>query len=149
MPQSLDFVPVHFVFSTRNRDPFLNPFWASDCHAAIGQAVERAGARLMAAGGVADHVHLLVSIGRVCTLADLVKVAKHAGHAWITSRGLVPDFAWQRGYAALAVGVDGLAAVRRYIANQAEHHASLSFQDECRALLAQHNIEWDERYVWD
>ena len=36
-----------------------------------------------------------------------------------------------------------------YIAGQEEHHRKLSFQDEVRALLRRHEIEWDERYVWD
>ena len=148
MPQSLDSVTVHFIFSTRNREPFLHPDWAAECHSAIGQDLERGGARLLAAGGVADHVHVLVSIGRVNTIAELVKIAKRAGHSWVTTRKLVPDFAWQRGYAAFAVGVDGLPAVRHYIAAQAEHHATVTFQDECRTLLKRHEIEWDERYVW-
>jgi len=39
--------------------------------------------------------------------------------------------------------------VTRYIAQQEEHHKTVSFQDELRALLRKHNLEWDERYVWD
>ena len=30
-----------------------------------------------------------------------------------------------------------------------QHHKKMSFQDELRALLGKHDIEWDERYVWD
>jgi putative transposase len=39
--------------------------------------------------------------------------------------------------------------LRRYIANQREHHRRLSFQDEFRALLVKYEIEFDERYMWD
>lgn len=39
--------------------------------------------------------------------------------------------------------------VKRYIANQNEHHRKLSFQDEVRALLTKHDVEWDERYIGD
>ena len=39
--------------------------------------------------------------------------------------------------------------VKQYIARQEEHHRKLSFQEELRALLRRHEIEWDERYVWD
>jgi hypothetical protein len=39
--------------------------------------------------------------------------------------------------------------VRSYIAGQAEHHRTQSYQDELRALLKRHNVEFDERYMWD
>jgi hypothetical protein len=39
--------------------------------------------------------------------------------------------------------------VQRYIAGQEGHHRRLSFQDEFRRLLEKHQIEYDERYVWD
>jgi hypothetical protein len=29
------------------------------------------------------------------------------------------------------------------------HHRKIGFQEELRALLRKHEIEWDERYVWD
>jgi hypothetical protein len=35
------------------------------------------------------------------------------------------------------------------IAGQEEHHRKVSFQDELRALLKRHEVEWDEKYVWD
>jgi hypothetical protein len=39
--------------------------------------------------------------------------------------------------------------VAEYIARQEEHHHAMTFQDELRALLRKHGIEFDERYVWD
>jgi putative transposase len=39
--------------------------------------------------------------------------------------------------------------VKRYIANQVDHHRNMTFQDEFRAICSQHDVEWDERYVWD
>jgi len=32
---------------------------------------------------------------------------------------------------------------------QEKHHKKISFQDELRALLRKHNLDWDERYLWD
>ena len=49
----------------------------------------------------------------------------------------------------LSVSQSNLDQVRDYTANQEEHHRKLSFQDELRALLRKHELEWDERYVWD
>ena len=149
MPQSLDFIPVHIIFSTRNREPYLAPNWAGECYAVMATALAGAGAKQLAVGGVADHVHLLVSVGRVSPLSELVRTCKVTAHNWIGSKRLAADFAWQRGYAAFGVGIDTLPAVKHYLATQAEHHSRVSFQDECRELLARNGLEWDERYVWD
>jgi hypothetical protein len=59
------------------------------------------------------------------------------------------DFYWQTGYGAFSVSQSNVGQVRDYIANQDEHHRRISFQDEMRALLIRHEIEFDERYVWD
>ncbi len=42
-----------------------------------------------------------------------------------------------------------LEEVKNYIESQEEHHRKLTFQDELRALLRKHEIEFDERYIWD
>jgi hypothetical protein len=39
--------------------------------------------------------------------------------------------------------------VTEYIAKQEEHHQVKSFQDEFRAMLKKHRIDWDEKYVWE
>ena len=40
-------------------------------------------------------------------------------------------------------------SVDTYIRNQEQHHAKLSFQEEYRIICQKHEIEIDERYVWD
>jgi REP element-mobilizing transposase RayT len=99
---------------------------------------------------MADHMHLLCSLDKQTSVAELVREIKSNWSKWIhltfSQRG---DFAWQSGYGAFAVSFSNLGAVRRYIANQAEHHRTGSFQDELRALLKRHQIELDERYIWD
>jgi hypothetical protein len=59
------------------------------------------------------------------------------------------DFEWQGGYADFSVSQSNLEQVKQYIAGQEEHHRNIGFQDELRALLRKHEIEWDEKYVWD
>jgi hypothetical protein len=69
---------------------------------------------------------------------------------WLKEQGRdYLDFQWQGGYADFGVSQSNLEKVTRYIFNQEDHHKKLSFQDELRALLRKHNLEWDERYVWD
>ena len=68
---------------------------------------------------------------------------------WLKEKYLLLDFEWQGGYADFSVSQSDLDQVTKYIASQEEHHRKVSFQDELRALLQQHHVEWDERYVWD
>jgi len=39
--------------------------------------------------------------------------------------------------------------VVRYIANQKEHHKTLSYKEEVLKFLQEYNIDYDERYLWD
>ena len=38
--------------------------------------------------------------------------------------------------------------VRRYIANQEDHHKKRTFKEELVGLLQVHGIEYDEWYLW-
>jgi len=58
-------------------------------------------------------------------------------------------FFWQRGYGAFSVSPSQLKAVPQYVEGQPEHHRTRTFQEEYRALLRRHGIDFDERYVWD
>ena len=87
---------------------------------------------------------------RAIAQAEWVKKLKRVSNLWLQEQGSdYADFQWQGGYADFSVSQTNLAEVKRYIAGQAEHHRKLSFQDELQALLRRHEIEWDERYVWD
>src|SRR2546427_5291599 len=55
----------------------------------------------------------------------------------------------RRSCAVNSVSQSNLPEVSQYIAAQEQHHKKMSFEDELRALLRKHNIEWDERCVWD
>ena len=150
MPQSFAAVHLHVVFSTRLREPLIDADLLPRLHQYLGGAVGGTGCLAMSVGGVADHVHLLISLTRTSTIADMVRDVKAASSRWV--RESFPDragFAWQNGYAAFAVCHDRLPAVRRYIANQAEHHRTATYQDELRQFLTVHGLTWDERYVWD
>jgi putative transposase len=149
MPQSLVCLPVHFVFSTKGREPWIRDEWASRLHEYIGGIAHAEKCQLLAAGGMPDHVHLLISLGRTITVADLMRVVKANSSKWVHETFVGSPFAWQNGYGGFAVEYDRIEVVRAYVARQAEHHASRSFQDEYRILLGGHGMEWDERYVWD
>jgi putative transposase len=150
MPQSFAAVQLHVVFSTKNREPYITPDLAPKLYGYMHGIVGPGPGILLAAGGVADHVHLLVALGRQTSIAELVRLVKCNSSGWVhdTFPGH-QDFAWQNGYGAFSVSRSHRDPVKHYIETQAEHHTKLSFQDEFRELLRRHDLEWDERYVWD
>lgn len=101
-------------------------------------------------GGYVDHVHLLVGLSRTITIAKLVEQIKTETSKWAKgSENCSPLFSWQSGYAAFSVSHSKCGDVDAYIRHQAKHHEKLSFKDEFRALCRRHQIQIDERYVWD
>ena len=80
--------------------------------------------------------------------AEWVKELKRVSNEWIQKEGIA-DFQWQAGYAGFSISQSNLEQVSAYIMRQEEHHKKTSFQDELRALLRKHQMEWDEKYLWD
>jgi len=151
MPQSLSSVYLHLVFSTKDRRPFLrDESIRGEMHSFLGGISRKLDCPPILVGGVEDHVHLFARHGRTITQADWVKELKRGSSIWMKERDTdLPDFAWQSGYGVFSVSTSNVDAVTEYIARQEEHHRKSTFQDEFRAMLRKHQIEWDERYVWD
>ena len=151
MPQSLSAVYIHLVFSTKERRPFLRDTGVrAALHAYMGGISKTLECPPLIVGGVDDHVHLLCRFGRTITQAEWVKEVKRISNGWLKEQGPeYSDFEWQGGYADFSVSQSNLEQVTQYIAGQEEHHRKVNFQDELRALLRRHEIEFDERYVWD
>jgi putative transposase len=151
MSQSFTAIYVHLVFSTKGRHPwFTDPKLREELHHYLGGISNSLGCPIRIVGGVADHVHLLGCLGKVMSPADWVKELKRVSNLWLKEKGpAFKGFEWQRGYGAFSVSHSNVDEVIEYIANQEQHHRKFNFQDELRALLKRHNIEWDERYIWD
>lgn len=151
MPQSLSAVYIHLVFSTKERRPFLRDRAIRESlHAYLGGISKTLDCPPIIVGGIEDHVHLLARFGRTITQAEWVKELKRVSNLWLKEQGRTyADFQWQGGYAAFSVSPSNIERVKTYITKQDEHHRKPNFQDELRALLRKHNVEWDERYVWD
>ena len=150
MPQSFACLHYHLIFSTKERAPLLVGDFPSRLYAYIGGVLRNEHGTLVAAGGMPDHVHLLVSLGRESSLSDVVRQIKSSSSRWIHET--IPDlrrFAWQAGYAAFAVSYSHIDTVKRSIATQADHHRNVTFQEEFLAFLRRHDLEFEERYLWD
>jgi REP element-mobilizing transposase RayT len=148
MPQSLSAVYIHLIFSTKDRTPLVPDHITTDFYSYIGGIARNEKCVSLATGGMADHIHLLVSLSREIAIAELVRTIKAASSKWMHDHGR-HDFQWQAGYGAFSVSRSNLNEVRAYIARQKEHHLDTSFREEYLTFLKRHDIEFDERYLWD
>ena len=150
MPQSHSKVILHIIFSTKNRESWIDPAIRPRMHAYLAEICRDLGAQAFRLDGVADHVHIVTTLPRTLSEAQMVEQAKKTSSKWI--KVLEPryrGFSWQRGYGAFSVSVSQLDAVLQYLHTQEEHHRTRTFQQEYRELLCRHGIEFDEQYVWD
>lgn len=150
MPQSLSRILVHVVFSTKNREPSLSTAVRPALFGYLAAVGRDVGCEVFRVGGVADHVHLAIDLGRTVAIADFVKKVKQTSSVWLKEQSGGPGhFEWQAGYGSFSVGQSQLNALLRYIDRQEVRHRKETFQDEYRALLARYGTTPDERYVWD
>jgi REP element-mobilizing transposase RayT len=150
MPQSLSKVIVHIIFSTKDREPWLDSEVRPRMHAYLATICRDLGAEYVRVGGVSDHIHLVTTLPRTLSQAQLIEQIKKTSSKWIKAiDARYRNFFWQRGYGAFSVSPSQLEAVLQYIDTQQEHHRTRSFQEEYRKLLRRHGVDFDERHVWD
>ena len=149
MPQSFTCLHHHIIFSTKNRLPQITPDLKTRLYAYLGGIIANRECTLLAAGGIADHIHLLVAIQPQVALSNLLRDIKSNSSKWI--HDTFPEhraFAWQDGYSAFAVSFSNIEQVRKYLAIQEEHHQRRTFQEELIDFLRRHEIPYDDRYIW-
>jgi REP element-mobilizing transposase RayT len=150
MPQSLSSILIHLIFSTKNREPFLTREIEAELYPYMASIFKALKSPALIINGTTDHVHTLLSLSRVVTIADLVEEVKTESSKWIKGKGRqFRNFHWQSGYGAFSIGQSHVPLVKRYIKRQKEHHRRVTFQDEYRKFLKAYEVEYDERYVWD
>jgi REP element-mobilizing transposase RayT len=150
MPSSYTCLRYHLIWSTKHREPLISDDVRAPLFQYMGGILRGHGGKLLAAGGMPDHVHLLADISKQQTLADALRDLKANSSGWIHETfPNLSGFAWQTGYGAFTVSYSNADGVKQYIANQAEHHRVRTFQEEFVEFLKRHGIEYDERYLWD
>ena len=150
MPGTYTNLLYHLVFSTKGRFPFIGQELQPDLHAYMGGIVRGEGGILLEIGGMPDHVHLFAKFKPTVSISGLLNKIKANFSKWVNEeRFKLRKFGWQDGYAAFSVSESHVEAVRQYIQGQEQHHRGQSYQDEFRALIDRHGIEYDERYLWD
>ncbi len=132
---------IHCIFSTKARKDLIpTELIPTLCKylAGIGRNLR---IPVLAAGGISNHVHLLIALPPDMPVAKAVQVLKANSSRWLREHGL--EFAWQEGYGAFSVSSSNRDAVKAYIEHQAEHHRKRTFEVEFEAILRKSGMASD------
>ncbi len=112
---------LHLVWATYQREPLLVGDVENLVHACIRAEAQRMKCRILALGGIADHVHLAVQPPSTLSPAQITRQIKGASSSFANDQGIA--FKWQAGYGGFSLSRPYLKAATPYIENQKRHHA--------------------------
>lgn len=150
MPGTYTQILLHIVFSTKHRTPWIDEPVAKRLYPYMGGIIRGEKGTLCDIGGIEDHLHLYLRWRADMSVSDLMRIVKGQSSKWMHET--FPDlgaFAWQEGYSAFSVSKSQEGAVKAYINGQREHHKKEDSKGELLRMLRLHEVEFDERYVFD
>ncbi|QEG37300.1 IS200/IS605 family transposase [Bythopirellula goksoeyrii] len=135
MPQSLTKLYAHLIFSTKNRQPYIDESIRPRVHGYLATVVRNIDSPWVVVGGVADHVHILFDMGKLHAPLEFVEHVKRESSKFVkTLDPKYKSFYWQRGYGMFSVGPAHRGEAEEYVRNQEKHHHKKTFQEEFRSF---------------
>lgn len=136
-------VYIHFVWSTKNREPFLKTLEIREkMWRHIIENSRKKGIFIDFINGHIDHCHCLISIGAEQTISKIMQLIKGESSFWFNKQNLISEnFQWQEEFFAVSVSQSQLNIVRNYIKNQETHHQKKTFQDEYDEFITKFGFE--------
>ena len=138
----------HIVFATKYRKPTIEKCQKKRLFAYIFQLLTNKKCHLYRINGVEDHIHILTHIHPTISISALVKDIKVSTSIFLKKELIFKNFdGWQEGYGAFSEAIKSKDRLINYIKNQEKHHEKKSFFDEYKALLEEHEIVFDEKFL--
>jgi putative transposase len=141
---------IQVVFAVQGRQSLISSVWKEELYKYITGIITNHGQKLIAIGGVSDHIHILIGFKPNFEISKLVQEIKANSSRFINKRQFVHGkFSWQEGFGAFSYSRSQLDVVIRYIENQEKHHSNKSFKKEFTEFLEHFEIEYDEKYLFE
>lgn len=141
---------IQTVFAVKNRKALIRPEWEEELYKYTTGIVQTRGHKMLAIGGMPDHVHIFIGLKPVESISDLVREIKNATNDFIKEQQFSPfKFDWQAGYGAFSYSRSHMDAVCRYILNQKEHHKKRTFEEEFLKMLQDFGVEIGKKKMFD
>jgi REP element-mobilizing transposase RayT len=140
----------HLIWSTKNREKLIDKSFEDRLYAYLGGVIRGNKGILLEVGGIANHVHLLISLASIDNYSELLRKLKGGSSLWLNKEVSLPrKFAWQEGYGSFAVSFSHVEIVQNYIRNQEKHHSTITFEQEYLKFLEVNGIKYDKNHVFD
>jgi REP element-mobilizing transposase RayT len=141
---------IQAIFAVEHRFGLIGKEWREELFKYIGGIFRNKKQKLIAIGGVEDHIHLLFGLKPSMAISDLIRDVKSDSTEFINEKRFVRGrFYWQEGFGAFSYSRSQLDAVAKYVLNQEKHHAKRTFRAEYVALLDRFEVEYEDRYLFD
>ena len=141
---------IQGVFAVEQRMSLIRKEWKEELFKYIGGIFRNKKQKLIAIGGVEDHIHLLFGLKPSTAISDLIRDVKSDSTEFINKRKFVRgSFYWQEGFGAFSYSRSQLDAVAKYVLNQEKHHAKRTFREEYTTLLDRFEVEYEDRYLFN
>jgi REP-associated tyrosine transposase len=135
-------VLIHYVWSTKNREPVLKDEFRYLLFEHIKQNAQTKKIYLDRINGYHDHVHCTISLGSNQTIEKVAQLIKGESSFWFNNKsGFEAKLEWQDEYFAVSVSQSQLEALRTYIDNQEIHHRKKSFEEEYQEFIKSHGFK--------
>ncbi len=140
---------IHLVFSPKNRNALIKHIWEERLNKYITGIVQTRKHKMLAIGGMPDHIHIFIGLKPVESVSDLVCEIKKASNSFINTEKLSTNFDWQNGYGVFTHSRSQIDAVCKYILNQKEHHKKKTFREEFLKFCKDFEIEIGKKQLFE
>lgn len=137
----------HLIFACKDRRPLLSDAIRAELYPYIHGILQNRECTLIEGGGIADHIHLLLRAPPKFALSDVIRDVKANSSKWIREKWPKELFAWQDGYGLFTVSMSLIPKTKDYIERQPEHHKTMTFLDELKKYLKNHEISFDPKFL--
>ena len=142
-------VYLQLVFVVQHRDCVIRKSWQDELYKYMTGIVRNHEHKLLAIGGMPDHVHLFIGLKPSQSISELVQNVKRDSSAWINDNKLsLGRFSWQSGFGVFSYSRSHIDRVVNYILNQETHHKKFTFLEEYISFLKRFGIEYDPQYIF-
>lgn len=112
---------LHFVWRTKNSEPYLTSEVEREVCNIIQAKCKKFNINLLAVGNTEDHIHMVVSINPNLKISEFIAEIKGASSFWV-NKETSSTLYWQDGYGCLSIDKSSLSRVVKYVLKQKEHH---------------------------
>jgi REP element-mobilizing transposase RayT len=140
---------IQLVFAVKNRQALISPSWENDLYKYATKMIENRGHKLLAIGGMPDHIHIFIGLKPTESISELVREIKKTTNNFIQEKRLSPyKFEWQSGFGAFTYSRSHISAVCQYIHDQKRHHSEKTFQMEFIKMIQDFEVdlEWKKLF---